>query len=71
LLKKKIYSKIVVINNYKTTKYYYEKRGFDNVNQLSIHLNSRPIHQRQFHFDAKNSNHNIFLRTLNTIKEHS
>jgi hypothetical protein len=56
---KKIYSKIVVINNYKTTKYYHEKEVFDNVNQLSIHLNLTRQYINDSFTDA-NSNHNIF-----------
>ena len=56
---KKIYSKIIVIDNYKTTKYYYEKEVFDNISKLSKHLNLT----RQYINDSindENTNHNIF-----------
>ena len=68
---KKIYSKIVVINNYKTTKYYYEKEVFDSINKLSEHLNLT----RQFindSFNDANTNHNIFknLKQLKNIVDY-
>lgn len=68
---KKIYSKIVVINNYKTTKYYYEKEVFDSINKLSKHLDLT----RQFindSFNDANTNHNIFknLKQLKNIVDY-
>ncbi len=68
---KKIYSKIIVIDNYKTTKYYYEKEVFDNISKLSKHLNLT----RQYindSFNDANTNHNIFknLRQLKNIVDY-
>lgn len=61
---KKIFSKIVTVNGFKTTKYHYENEIFDNPNQLSKHLKLT----RQYindSFTEANSNHNIF----NNIKQ--
>lgn len=56
---RKIFSKVVIVNNFKTTKYHSENHIFDNINQLSKHLNLT----RQYindSFTGANSNHNIF-----------
>lgn len=59
---KKIYSKIVVINNYKTTKYYYEKEVFDSISKLSKHLNLTRQYINDSFNNNNNSNHNIFKK---------
>ncbi len=56
---RKIFSKVVIVNNFKTTKYHFENEIFDNINQLSKHLKLT----RQYindSFTGANSNHNIF-----------
>jgi hypothetical protein len=62
--RKKIFSKIVTVNDIKTTKYYYDNEIFDNPHQLSKHLELT----RQYindSFTGANTNHNIF----NNIKQ--
>lgn len=65
---KKIFSKIVTINNVKTTQYYYENEIFDNINQLSKHLKLTRQYINDSFKDAE-TNHNIFknLKQLKTI----
>ena len=68
---KKIYSKIVIVDDFKTTKYYYENEVFDNPSQLSKRLNLT----RQFindSFNGANSKHNIFknIKQLKNIVDY-
>ncbi|MEO8255280.1 MAG: hypothetical protein ABI554_12940 [Flavobacterium sp.] len=62
----KIYSKIINVDNYKTTKYYYKDEFFDNPNQLSKRLNLGHQYINDS-FKGANTNHNIF-KNANQLK---